>query len=397
MNKSLKKLLTTTLCAMMITMVATAIPAFAASVPEPALESSSSSGSGSRPSSSSSSSSSSGTEYTGEEITPNVQLYDDETLLTEGVDYDLSYENNINVGTATIIVTFKGNYEGTKRVTFQIIAKALTTDDVVFSTIDNITYTGSPITPEPTMTFGDVTLEKDKDYTLSYENNTDAGTATITVTFIGNYSGTASTTFEIVPDVLSADNTRMTTIDNQTYTGSEITPEPTITYGSVTLEKDKDYTLSYDNNINVGTANMSVTFIGNYSGSTSTTFEIVPDVLSSDKVDVTISEGGTEYDSIPAQTYTGKEITPAPTLTYGSTMLEKDKDYTIAYEDNINVGTATVNITFIGNYDGSMTLNFTINPKDVTDDDMISISSIEDQIYTGAEITPKPVITDLSR
>ena len=65
----------------------------------------------------------------------------------------------------------------------------------------------------------------------------------------------------------------------QTYTGSAITPTPTIKYGDVTLVKDKDYNLTYTDNVNVGKAKINVSFIGNYSGSATTNFDIIPDVL----------------------------------------------------------------------------------------------------------------------
>ena len=58
-------------------------------------------------------------------------------------------------------------------------------------------YTGSPITPDVTVTWNGTQLSKDTDYTLAYENHTNVGTATVTVTGTGNYTGTASTTFTI--------------------------------------------------------------------------------------------------------------------------------------------------------------------------------------------------------
>ena len=133
----------------------------------------------------------------------------------------MTYEDNVNVGTATITATFKGNYSGIRKINFNIIAKTLSTDDVTFTTIDDLTYTGSPLTPEPTIKFGETVLEKDKDYTLSYEDNTDVGTGKVKVTFTGNYTGTAETDFEIIPDILTQDKVKIANIDNKTFTGSE--------------------------------------------------------------------------------------------------------------------------------------------------------------------------------
>lgn len=331
--------------------------------------------------------SSTGTTYTGSAITPDIMLYDDDVQLVKGVDYDLSYENNINVGTATIIVTFKGNYSGERRVTFNITAKPLTQDDVIISLIDEQIFIGEPITPKPTVTFGDKTLVEGTDYDLTYSDNTNAGTAKVEVTFKGNYEGTAGTTFEIVSKSLVQDDLTIADIADKTFTGTEIKPEPEIKYGDVTLVKGVDYELSYENNINVGEANITITLKNNYSGTATKKFTIVPDALDQSKVTFAVIE---------EQSYTGSEIKPEPIITYGDKTLVKDIDYTISYENNINVGTGNVNVTFIGNYSGMAGTTFEITPK-IANEDNITISVIPDQVYTGQEITPEPIITDTSR
>ena len=244
----------------------------------------------------------------GNEIKPNVQvLSDNGTQLTKGVDYDLSYENNVNVGKATVNITFKGNYEGTRSVNFNIIAKALSNDLIDISETPAQTYTGSAITPTPTIKYGEVTLVKDKDYNLTYTDNVNVGTAKINITFINNYSGTAESSFNIIPDVLNQEKVSISEIAKQTYTGKEITPAPTIKYGDVTLVKDKDYNLTYTDNVNVGTAKVSIAFVGNYSGTASTSFEITARVVAEDDKTIIIQ-------AIPNQTYTGSEIKPEPVI-----------------------------------------------------------------------------------
>ena len=190
--------------------------------------------------------------YTGTAITPDVELFDGTKRLVKGVDYDLAYENNVNVGTATITVTFKGNYTGTRVVTFNIVARALSNDDVVFSVIENQTFTGNPIEPKPTITVDSITLVEGVDYDLSYENNVNAGTATVNVAFKGNYSGSASTSFEIVPKELTDDDVTIGEIPSQGYTGSPIEPKPEIKYGDKTLEEGVDYDISYEDNTDAG-------------------------------------------------------------------------------------------------------------------------------------------------
>ena len=127
-----------------------------------------------------------------------------------------------------------------------------------------------------------------------------------------------------------------------------------MSYNGMDLVKGTDYSVSYSNNENVGTANVSISGLGNYSGTTSTTLAIEAKLLSDD--DISTSD-------VDAQLFTGAAITPAPEVSYNGTVLEKDKDYTLSYENNINVGTATINITFIGNFEGSVAKSFVINPK----------------------------------
>lgn len=169
------------------------------------------------------------TAYSGEAQTPDIVLKNAGTELIYGTDYDLAYENNVEVGMATVIITFKGNYTGERTVNFNIIAKTLDTKDVSFTDIDNQTYTGGEIKPQPTITYNGVTLEKDKDYTLSYENNINTGIGKINVNFIGNYNGTASTTFQINAKTVDESNISISNIPDQAYTGNEIKPEPTVT------------------------------------------------------------------------------------------------------------------------------------------------------------------------
>lgn len=322
--------------------------------------------------------------YTGQAVTPDIVLYDDDVQLVKGTDYDLAYENNINVGTATIIVTFKGNYSGERRISFNIIAKALTQDDVTISPIENQLFIGEPIEPKPTVSFGDVTLTENRDYELSYANNIGAGTATVTVNFKGNYSGTAETNFVIeAKDLTNDDSLTSSVIPTQTYTGEPIEPKPEIKYGDKVLEEGKDYDFTYENNTDVGEAKVKIEFKGDYTGEKEYTFEITKKAVTDDNTEIT---------GIADAEYTGAEIRPELGIKVDGCMLEADKDYTVTYENNINVGTATVTISFIGNYDGNMTREFNITPFIVTDDN-VKISNVSDQIYTGSEITPDITVT----
>ncbi len=343
--------------------------------------------------------------FTGGAITPDVVLYSNGTRLVLGTDYTLDYADNVNVGTATITVTFIGNYTGTRTLHFNIVARALGQNDIVISDIlsDPYTYTGSEVTPKPTVsTTEGTTLTENVDYTLTYTDNTDVGTATITVTFKGNYSGEAETTFTIGSQQLDMDGVNISAIADQIYTGEAITPEPSVRYGSLVLIKDRDYELSYANNVAVGVATITVTLKNNYSGTKDTTFNIVAKAIDTGNIQIGDPQpGDTENGiirvaAIEAQTYSGSAITPQPTVKFGSTTLVEGVDFDFDYANNINAGTATLSITLKGNYSGSGNIEFTINPKAVTDSN-VTIGAILDQIFTGSAITPEPEVTDMER
>ena len=93
--------------------------------------------------------------------------------------------------------------------------------------------------------------------------------------------------------------------------------------------------------------------------------------ISESNIDVTLGE--TEY------TYDGTEKEPSVTVTFEENTLTKGTDYTITYSNNTNAGTATVTITGIGNYTGTITKEFTINQAENT----LKVVAISDLSYTG--------------
>jgi len=129
--------------------------------------------------------------YNGKEITPAVTI----PGLTEGTDFTVAYSNNVKVGTATATITGIGKYTGTITKTFVIspapVSKASVTG------LKTKTYNGKAQTQSPVVKVGGRTLKDKTDYTLSYKNNTNAGTATVTIKGRGNYTGSIAKTFKI--------------------------------------------------------------------------------------------------------------------------------------------------------------------------------------------------------
>lgn len=289
--------------------------------------------------------------YTGYKITPNVEIKNNNSILKKDQDYILTYQNNINVGDAEIIIQGVGNYSGTITKNFKITPKSIT--EVNISSIEKQIYTGTEIKPNIQISDGSSKLVLDKDYTISYSNNTNNGIATININGINNYQGTLSKNFEIVSNTTTSlkniANITCTDISDKVYTGKLITPEVILKDDSYTLIKNKDYILSYDNNINIGNGVLTITGIGDYTGTITKNFNII-------KKDINY----TLIDDIADQKYTEKEITPLVTITSDYIRLDESKDYTVEYKNNVEVGTATIKITGINNYTGTMTKTFNI-------------------------------------
>ena len=258
------------------------------------------------------------------------------------------------------------------------IGKDMSSSDITINPISAVTYNGSAQTPTVTVKDGTITLVSGTDYTVSYSNNINAGTATVTITGIGYYTGTKNANFTINPK--NASNLTINPISAVTYNGSAQTPSVTVKDGSTTLTSGTHYTVSYSNNINAGTATVIVTGMGNYTGTKNANFTINPKNASS----LTIN-------SIAAQTYSGSAKTPTVTVKDGSTTLTSGTHYTVSYSNNINAGTATVTVTGIGNYTGTKNANFTINPKNASN---LSISDIAAVTYNGSEQTPTVTVKD---
>ncbi|MEY8460950.1 BspA family leucine-rich repeat surface protein [Eggerthellaceae bacterium 24-137] len=135
-------------------------------------------------------------DYTGHAIKPAVTVaLDYSTKLRPGVDYTVAYKNNVNAGTASVVVTGKGNYGGTATETFSI--STLSLYDASISKIAIQDYTGKAIKPVPTVKVAGKTLKNGRDFTLKYYWNKNVGTAMVDVVGKGNYAGSKSVSFTI--------------------------------------------------------------------------------------------------------------------------------------------------------------------------------------------------------
>lgn len=137
--------------------------------------------------------------YTTKKIEPALTI----TMSSQTLDksnYTADYYNNINVGTASVVVSGKGELDMlVSKAEFAIVAKNIA--DVQISKISSQTYNdGSAIKPEVTLKYNGVKLKAGTDYSVSYSNNHSVGTATVTIKGLGNYKGSATVNFEIVDE-----------------------------------------------------------------------------------------------------------------------------------------------------------------------------------------------------
>lgn len=143
--------------------------------------------------------------------------------------------------------------------------------------IKDLPYTGSEVAqPDMDITVNGVTLEEDSDYEVSYSSNTEIGTATMDINFKGQYVGHLTRTFNVVQIDMSDENITVTGIHNTRYTGKKIVMSKlAVQAGGRTLIPGTDYTVSYKNNLNPGTAEITIAGKGNYTGTVVKTFNIL--------------------------------------------------------------------------------------------------------------------------
>ena len=311
--------------------------------------------------------------YTGSQIKPVPNIKNGTTTLKNGTDFTLTYQNNVNKGTAKVYIKGKGNYTGSCSLTFSITARPVSTLKI---TVPSVTYNGKAQKPAVTVKYNNYTFKNGTDYTLSYKNNTKIGTATVTVKGKGKLSGTRSVTFKINAKPIK--NAVITYNNSLTYNGSTLSPAVTVKYGNATLKKNTDYTVTYSNNVNAGTGTITITGKGIYGGSVKKTFTIKKLGISATAVSGTGNK-----------VYTGSAIKPVPAVKVGGRTLKNGTDFTVSYKNNTEPGTATLSVTGKGNYSGSVAKTFKITARAINDVEV----TVPDTVFTGEQVRPDVVVS----
>ena len=300
--------------------------------------------------------------YNGSANEPSVtSVKDGETVIPTG-EYTVGYSNNTNAGTATVTITDKenGNYTVSGSTTFTISPKTVSNPTIELST-SSFTYNGLANEPSVTSVKDGETVIPTGEYTVGYSNNTNAGTATVTISDKtgGNYTVSGSANFTIDPKVVSSPTIELNAT-SFTYNGSANEPSVTSVKDGETVIPASEYTVGYSNNTNAGTASVTISDKtgGNYTVSGSANFTINAKTVSTP----TITLSATSF------TYNGSANEPSVTSVKDGETVIPASEYTVGYSNNTNAGAATVTISDKtgGNYTVSGSANFTINPKTVT-------------------------------
>ena len=335
--------------------------------------------------------------YTGNELTQTVTVTVNGKTLTVGTDYTVSDLTGTEPGSYPVTVAGTGNYTGevTKSFTIskaQISSAAITYDAGPYG------YTGKEWKPEVAVSFNDAALTADTDYTVSYENNINAGTAKIIITGIGDhFTGSTEKTFTINSAEISG--CTFAPIADVTYNTKAHTPEVTVAISGRTLEADKDYTVSYASYVNAGTATVTVTGKGNFTGSANTTFTIAKADLNLSVYTISslCTETEVKTSTLPSnffladETETGFSI--ALTAAGGDAIFTQepavvDGENVITYQLNGGTGEATFNVTVTpvsSNYKAG-TYDLKIQAYDKTNVSNRIVFESGSAVYTGSGI-----------
>ena len=313
--------------------------------------------------------------------------------LVEGTDYELLWDTSASsVGDYTLAIHGIGDFYNYYWVSWEITsAPKININDceiTVQAHSGGWVYTGNQITPDVMVTYNGTPLTEDVDYTVSYSNNTNPGTATISVTAIqnSNYTGNKNTTFTISPKSIADSSIEARyCIYTDSQGNNQFVDEMSIEYDgyshsvwgnlatpfylcnvfdnarNVNLYNGQDYSFSPYEVTDAGTYYGTIYGINNYTGTTEVTFTIE---RISYNTDCTCT---LQYNNEPTpMLYDGRQKNLSVSVTKNGTPISND-EYTVTWGDKINAGTYLVYVNFIKNYYGTWTNSYTISPLSLID------------------------------
>ena len=315
--------------------------------------------------------------YTGSTIKPEFKVYRGKTMLYLNTDYTLKYKNNTKPGTASITIKMKGNYSGSKDVTFMIDPSELE-KDILADSVYAVYKKNKVQKPKPELYINGSKLKYGKnDLTFTYPSEDtafgraymDPGTYKIHIAANNKnvFKGEMDVDLVITEKPLMKDVSIKASKNSLPYNnGNAVSPVFTLTYKGKAMSEGTDYTVSYaDDHTDIG--RHKVTFIGNnkdYFGKKTVSFRITGKYdLTSDKAEVKLDAADLNPDGSVPFTYGGAK--PGAVVIYNGVKLTAGKDYTISYKNNKSLGTAMATIKGKGSYKGSVPKEFSVKARDI--------------------------------
>ena len=275
-------------------------------------------------------------------------------------------------------------------------------------------YTGAAIKPEIKVYFGDKLLEVKKDYVVAYKSNTNAGTATVTVTGKGNFKGNDKATFEIKKKDIAAEDISVADVYAIINNKGKVTnPKLTVKFGKKTLKLNNDYAVTYpdletekdeagndkivakDYEITISTTAVKKDKKGNpvdsvnYTGTRKIKYTVRENNTQlMSKAKVTLEKTKVDYKNNEQGEHGKGTEQPAVTVKMGNDTLTKDVDYVVSYENWDKIGKATVTVTAKDNtkYYGSKSVTYTVNGTKLAAKDLTIVGINATYDYTGEPI-----------
>lgn len=284
-----------------------------------------------------------------------------------GANYTLP--DNLAAGTHTyLLICTSDGYSKSKEITITVTPISLEDAEV---TVQSPTYNGKLQEPKVTVKFGDKTLSRDNDYTMKVPKQIDAGSYKLTIKGGGNYSGTKTVEWKILPKTIA--NPTIEVGSGGIYDKTAKTPSVVVKDDGTTIP-DSEYTVSYENNTNAGTATVKITNKenGNYTISCSSTFEIQKaPALTLETINVIATAGVVKTITIPLTGLMPEDANISGYVTgtmngFGLVSGDNVKPHFI-YDvtENSKEGTITATVTIKSqNYeDSTATVSLTLTPK----------------------------------
>ena len=290
---------------------------------------------------------------------------EDAAVLGGALAFECSYTKGSPVTEFGYAITAKGLTSGNYDITFVggTLSVVRAEGQVTVAALDAKTYGDAPFALDVDThgSDGAVTFESSDTNVITVDDAgvvtiVNAGSAVISVKLAkGSNYVAAQTAVTVTVQSKTLTTGDVTRPANVTFDGQPHQWQPVVTDGEKTLAENVDYTVSYDKDdfTNVtGPITVTVTGMGNYTGAVARSYKVTPKA---------ILDGDVQVDG-QVLTYTGKAQTPQVTVTG----LVRDKDYAVAYENNVNAGTGKLTVTGQGNYDGKVEKTFAIGKASLT-------------------------------